>query len=235
MQNSDIMYKEGMANQAGSRNNALNGYCIIFGIFVSGLVTNVVVAAKIVEMGPLVLPASVFIWALTYPCSDIVAEVYGRDYANKMVLGGFVAFALAILTVQAAVLMPAAPFWANQEAFQLVLGTSLRVTVAAMISYLVTQFFDVYIFSLLRKRLQGKHLWIRNNGSTLVSQTLANTIFLSIAFLGTMQMDKWLDLYSNNLMVRYMLTLSDTALVYLGVAMLRHAFPELKNKNGIDA
>ncbi len=207
---------------------AMTGYCIVFGVFVSGLVTNVIVASKVVEIWGMVLPSSVFIWAITYPCSDIVAEVYGRKYANKMVLGGFVAFALAIITIQLSIAMPAAPFWQKQEAFQLVLGTSLRVAVAALVSYLITQFFDIYIFSILRQKTKGKHLWIRNNLSTLISQTLANTIFLSIAFIGTMSFENWTSLYTNNLLVRYMLALSDTAFVYLGVFFLFKAFPALK-------
>ncbi len=208
---------------------AITGFCIIFGIFVCGLVTNVIVASKIVQFGPMVLPSSVFIWAVTYPCSDIVAEVYGRKYANKMVLGGFVAFALAIITVQASVFMPAASFWPNQDAYELILGTSLRVAVAALISYLITQFFDVYIFSVMRRWLKGKHLWVRNNVSTFISQTMANTIFLSIAFLGTIPFDNWFQLFTNNLLVRYMLTASDTAFVYLGVFLLYKAFPNLKH------
>lgn len=207
----------------------ITGFCVIFAIFTAGLVTNVVVASKIVALGSFYLPASVFIWALTYPCSDVVTEVYGRKYANKMVIGGFIAYALALLTISAAVVMPAAPFWAKQEAFETVLSSSLRIMCAALISYVVTQFFDVYIFSFLRRKTGSKHLWIRNNGSTLISQTLANIIFLSIAFLGTIPFDDWLSLFTNNLTVRYALALSDTALVYTGVYILFRLYPELKH------
>ncbi|MEM7651122.1 MAG: queuosine precursor transporter [Pseudomonadota bacterium] len=208
----------------------VTGFCIIFAIFTGGLVTNVVVASKIVVLGSFVLPASVFIWALTYPCSDIVAEAYGRKYANKMVLGGFVAYALALLTISGAVAMPAAPFWEKQEAFESVLGSSLRVAIAALTSYGITQFLDVYVFSFIRRKTGSKHLWIRNNLSTLISQTMANTIFLTLAFWGTMEFQNWLDLFTNNLMARYALAFSDTAIVYAGVYTLYRIYPELKRK-----
>ena len=208
--------------------NDLTGYCILFGIFVSGLVTNVIVASKIIAFGPFVLPASVFIWAMTYPCSDIVAEVYGRKYANRMVLGGFVAFALAIAVIQVSVILPPASFWSNQPEYEQILGTSLRIAFAALMSYLITQFCDVYIFTLIREYLGGRHLWLRNNLSTMISQTLANIIFLSIAFLGTIPFENWIQLFTANLLVRYMLAVSDTALVYLGVFCLYKAFPGLR-------
>lgn len=205
----------------------LTGFCVISAIFIAGLLTNLVAASKIVDIFGFYLPASVFIWAITYPCSDIVAEVYGRKLANKMVIGGLVAFILSIIVIQTAVIMRPAPFWGKQEAFESVLQSSLRISLALIVSYSVTQFFDVYIFGFIRKRTGNKRLWLRNNISTLCSQTLANTIFLSLAFLGTIPMEKWFDLFTNNLMVRYMLAFSDTAIVYIGVYTLYRFYPAL--------
>lgn len=224
-------YDQPESNDHNINNNVnaknLTGFCIIFAVFLTGLVTNIVVSSKIVEIGGFFLPASVFIWAITYPCSDIVAEVYGRRYANTMVLGGFVASILALIVIQTALSMTPAPFWPNQEAFETVLSSSLRITFAASCSYLITQFFDVYMFSYIRTKTGQKYLWLRNNLSTLLSQTLANILFLSLAFLGTIPMDKWFDLFTNNLMARYMLAFSDTAIVYAGVYTLYRFYPAL--------
>jgi len=211
----------------------LTGFCMISGLFIAGLGSNIVVASKIVAIWGLTLPASVFVWAFTFPCSDIVTEVYGRKFANKMVFGGFIAFIFAILVIQSSVHMPEAPFWPNQDAYETVLSASLRISIAAIISYVVTQFLDVYVFSILRHKLRGKHLWIRNNLSTLISQTTTNTLFLSLAFLGTFPMDKWFELFTNNLMVRYGLAFSDTALVYFGVFILYKIYPDLKQIRAI--
>lgn len=206
----------------------LTGFCIIFAFFIGGLITNAIIASKIIAIGPFVLPASVFIWALTYPCSDIVAEVYGRKYAHKMVLGGYIAFIMMYIIVYEAVAMPAAPFWEHQEAFETVLGASKRVMAAALISYGITQFFDVHLFGVIKRKTNGRYLWLRNNLSTFTSQTLANTIFLTIAFLGVFPMEKWIHLFVANLLARYALAVVDTSVVYSGVHALYRFYPELK-------
>ena len=206
----------------------LLGFCAIFAFFVGGLITSAVIASKIIVIGPFILPASVFVWALTYPCSDIIAEVYGRRYANKLVIGGFIAYTLMMWIIYTAIKAIPAPFWDKQEEFESILGMGLRVMIAALISYVVTQLCDVYIFSYFRKKTSNRFLWLRNNGSTVISQTLANTIFLSIAFWGTMPVEKWTQLFANNLSARYLLLFLDTAVVYAVVYSLYRLYPELK-------
>ncbi len=206
----------------------LTGFFVIFALFSASLAMMPVVSSKIVVVGGYALPSSVFLWALTYPASDIIAEVYGRRYAHKMVLGGFIAYAFMFYVIWASIQMTPAPFWDGQKAYAEILGSTWRVAIACLVSYTVTQFLDVTIFSFIRKRTQGRFLWLRNNISTIISQTLANTIFLSIAFLGVFPMDKWLDLYTNNLVARYILVLSDTVIVYLAVYVLYKLYPELK-------
>ncbi|NND65770.1 MAG: queuosine precursor transporter [Gammaproteobacteria bacterium] len=214
----------------GINDKNLTGFCVVFAFFVGGLLTNIVIATKLIAIGPLVLPASVFIWALTYPCSDIVAEVYGRRFAHKLVLGGFVAFAAAFFIIMEAVAMNPAPHWPHQAAFETVLHTTPKVMFTILLSYLVTQFFDVHIFGVIRKKTNGKYLWLRNNLSTLTSQTLANILFLTIVFLGTMPMDRWWHLFLSNLFARYCLAFVDTAIVYTAVHLLYRKYPELKPK-----
>ena len=213
----------------------LTGFCIVLGFFVGGLIASAVIASKIIIIGSFVLPASVFIWALTYPCSDIVAEVYGRKYANKLVLAGFIAYITMFIVILEAVHMIPAPFWGHQEAFETVLGSAPRVMIAAVITYLITQFFDVHLFGLLRQKTKGKHLWLRNNISTLCSQTLSNTIFLSIAFLGVFPMEQWIALFTANLLARYCLAFVDTSVVYAAVYALYKAYPELKQGHNTEA
>ena len=207
---------------------ALLGYHILFALFVAGLLSSFVVASKVVSLGGLVLPASVFVWALTYPLSDVVAELYGRRYANHLVAGGLVAMVLMFLTVQTSVWMPAAAFWPHQVAYQTVLALGMRVMLATLISYTVTQFLDVQLFAWIRRNTGSKRLWLRNNLSTFASQTTANIIFLTIAFLGAFPFEHWLRLFVTNLLARYALALSDTAMVYTVVGIYRRWLPELR-------
>ncbi len=206
----------------------ITGFCVVLAVFMAALITNLVIAQKIVQIGPFVLPASAFIWALTFPCSDIVAEVYGRVYAHRLVFVGFICFALSMLIFQEAILLPPAPFWPHQDAFETILGTSGRLMFAVLIAYAVAQYIDVTLFHRLKKRTKGRFLWLRNNISTMISQTLVNIIFLSLAFLGTIPMENWWHLFITNLIARYCLAFVDTSIVYAGVYGLYRLYPELK-------
>ena len=219
---------EACLNQKKSEADPIVGYCIIFAIFIAGLTVSSVISSKIIVIASITLPASVFVWAMTYPCSDIVAEVYGRKFANKMVLGGLIAYILFICAIQISIYLEPAPLWQYQNAYENTLKTGLRPAIATLVSYVITQFCDVYFFHFIRKKTNGEWLWMRNNGSTFLSQTMSNAIFLTIGFWGTMPIDNWLQLFMNNLSVRYLLVASDTLLVYAGVYTLYKIFPTLR-------
>jgi len=208
----------------------LTGYVILCALFIGGLLANVIIATKIVALGDIIIPASAFFWAATFPLSDICAEVYGRKYGHRMVLGGFVGLLIFLAAVQSSIAMPPADFWLNQEPYETILGATLRIIVAAVISYAAVQFVDVQIFSFIRRKFGNKRLWLRNNLSTMISQTLANTIFLTLAFWGTIPLENWLHLYATNLLTRFALLALDTPVVYAGVHLLYRAYPELRDE-----
>lgn len=208
----------------------LTGLLITFAIFVTGLVVNTVVASKLVALGPLIVPGSVFVWALTYPIVDIVTEVYGPIIARKLVWSGFCGLIAMFLFFWLSVLMPPAPFWHGQEQFARYFATSTRVIVACLTSYVSTQFLDVFVFTQIRHATNNRHLWIRTVGSTLVAQTLANIIFTVIVFAGVLPWSDWLKLFWGNLAMRYLLIISDTAIVYIGVYILYKAYLQLQGE-----
>ncbi len=208
----------------------LTGLFIVAAIFVSGLVVNSVVASKLMLIGPLVVPGSVFVWALTYPLADIITEVYGPSYAKKVLWSGFIGLLVMFLFFWIAVLLPPAPFWHGQEQFAKYFGTSARVMVACLISYVLTQFLDIYVFTKIRHATHNKHLWLRSIGSTFVAQTLANVIFTVIVFAGVLAWNDWFKLFWGNLTMRYILVFSDTLVVYLGVFILYKYYPELQGE-----
>jgi uncharacterized integral membrane protein (TIGR00697 family) len=215
------------------RDNQINdktlpAFCLIFAIFVGGLILNTTLGVKIVDIFGFYLPAGIFLWSLTFPLTDIVAETYGRKYALYLVLGGLSILLLSLVMIQFAMWLQPAPFWQNEEAYNTILGANIRLILAQIASFVVTQVADIYIFSWIRKKTNGKHLWLRNNISTFTSQLLANCIFLSIAFLGTMPMEVWLTLFVTNLVGRIILALLDTPIVYAGVHLVRRAHPSLK-------
>ncbi len=176
------------------------------------------------------MPAGIFLWSLTFPLTDIIAETYGRKYALYFVIGGLAISLLSIIMIQFALWLPAAPFWQNEEAYNTIMGANFRTMLAQIASFSVTQTADIYIFSWIRGKTNGRFLWLRNNISTFTSQLMANCLFLSIAFLGTMPLETWFVLFATNLAGRIILALIDTPLVYAGVNLVRKAHPSLKEK-----
>jgi len=83
-----------------------------------------------------------------------------------------------------AIRLPPAGFWEGQEAFVTIFGSSLRIVLASFIAYILAQNHDVWAYDYLKKLTKGKHLWLRNNASTWVSQTIDTIVFVTIAFYG---------------------------------------------------
>lgn len=197
-------------------------FTILAGIFVGGLVIAAVLAAKLVAVGPLSVPAGVLAYALTFACTDIIAERYGRARAHQVVLAGLVALIVCFALIQLALLWPAAAIPQDVPAFESVLSSSARIIVASLLAYVISQNADVYIFARLRRATGGRHLWLRNNVSTMLAQLLDSAIFITIAFLGAFPI---LPVIFGQWLVKLAIAAVDTPVVYLAVALLRRPQP----------
>ena len=167
------------------------------------------------------MPASTHLWrsdSITFAVTDTVCEVWGRSRTQTLVNAGFLVLILVWGLTALALAMPAAPFWPNQEAFGAILGATGRIILASLIAYGVSQTFDVWIFNRIKELFAARHLWIRNNVSTLLSQTLDTGLFITIAFYGQLPL---LPLMAGQLAVKYSIALLDTPVVYGLVYLVR--------------
>ncbi|MBN2538429.1 MAG: queuosine precursor transporter [Deltaproteobacteria bacterium] len=153
-------------------------------LFVCSLLLANIIASKIIIVGGLVLPAAIILYPLTFLFTDVVAEVEGKKSAGDLVMTGFYMSLFMVLVILAARLLPAAGFWKHQEAYNIILGSTPRIVTASMIAYIVSQRHDVWAFHWWRKKTAGRHLWLRNNLSTIVSQLIDSVLFITIAFWG---------------------------------------------------
>ena len=145
------------------------------------------VASKIIVIGPLSMTASVVAYAMIFLVSDLIAEVWGEQKARKAVWVGFYGVVLYVVVSQIALYWQPAPFALEvSEGFTKVFGTSIRVAIGSVLAYLVSQHFDVFVYSHLKKYTDGKYLWLRNNLSTICSQFVSTVIFITIAFYGVL-------------------------------------------------
>lgn len=198
---------------------------LLISAFTGSLVISQVLAAKIVLLGDLVVPAGVLAYSVTFVATDVISEIWGKEIAKKVVWGGFISVLISLLLIKGALLLPAAPFWPHDQAFSTVLSSTPRIIIASFIAYLVSQAHDVWAFHFWKKVCKGKHLWLRNNLSTLVSQILDTALFITIAFYGSMPL---LPIIGGQLIIKWGIALLDTPLVYLLVKVCSFKDEEVK-------
>jgi uncharacterized integral membrane protein (TIGR00697 family) len=196
------------------------GTGLTIGIFVGLVVMAQILANKIVLFGTFTLPAGVIVYATSFLVTDILCEFYGKKKALEAVWGGFLASILLVLAVKVAVAWPPAPFWTGQEAFQTTLQMTERIVLGSLVAYVVSQNWDVRIFHKLKEMTGGRHLWLRNNVSTMTSQALDTVIFITIAFYGVLPV---VPLIIGQYIVKLLIAALDTPFIY-GVHWARRTF-----------
>ncbi len=201
-----------------STHNNEEARIIIISIFIGGMTISSVLASKIISLFGLLVPAGVLAYSVTFICTDVVSEIWGKESAKQMVIGGFITLIVVLILVRLALVWPKAPIWNGEAGFQAVLGSTSRIIIASFIAYLVSQFHDVYVFHFLKRITHGRHLWLRNNLSTAISQLIDSVLFITIAFYGTIPI--W-PLIIGQWVIKLAIAVLDTPLIYFAVWLLR--------------
>ena len=138
-------------------------------------------------VGPLAVEAGIVAFLLLVVTSSSVAELHGRQIANRLVLVGFVPLIVSILLSIIVRALPASPEMqpANRDAIQLVLGGTWRIWLGGIVAYGVSQTLNVTIFAALKGREGSKLLWLRAGAASVLSQIVDTLLFVTIAFAGT--------------------------------------------------
>lgn len=174
---------------AGRRERVL---LVLSGIFLSSMaMLNILGVTRFLDFSfsigdlkiPLTLPIGVLPYPITFLCTDLISELYGKARANFVVWCGLlVNLWLFFILFMGGVLPGNDSMTPNGDPiFTIVQQAALGSVVGSMIAYLVAQFCDVHIFHALKRLTKGRHLWIRNNGSTLISQFVDTFAVLTIA------------------------------------------------------
>ena len=159
---------------------------LVTGLFVTVLIISNIIAVKLVTIGPLVVTAAIVLFPVSYIVADVLTEVYGYAVARRTIWVGFLCNLVAVLAIVAGGVIPAAPFWDGQDAYDAILGYSSRLLVASFAAYLGGEFLNAFVLAKLKLRTGGRHLWLRTIGSTLVGQALDSTVFVVVAFAGVL-------------------------------------------------
>ena len=160
------------------------------------------------------------LFASTFLCTDILSEYYGKEKARTNILIGFCAFLfMTLLMVLTIGFKPSEGDWV-QESLSNVFTPMTRFFIASMIAYLISQYFDVWFFSYLKKITSEKYLWLRNNLSTIVSSLVDNTVFSIFAWIllnpETVSVYNVIMIYIlGTYLLRILIALLDTPFIYI--------------------
>jgi len=159
-------------------------YVAIASVFVTCLITANIIAVKLISPFGFLVPAGIIVFPLSYLFGDVLTEVYGYGAARRVIWLGFACNLLAVVAFYLGGLVPAAPFWHQQAAYDTILGFTPRLLLASFTAYLVGEFVNSFVLAKLKIATKGRWLWTRTIGSTLIGEGLDTVIFISIAFWG---------------------------------------------------
>ena len=194
---------------------------LLSGLFICCVMIANIVATKIVTFGFTSATVAILFYPFTYVIADTVSEVWGKHVAQRMVWLGLAANVIMVTLFTIAVKLPGAAFYEGQAAFETVLLGVPRIVLASVIAYAISQNLDIYMFLGLRKRTHGRHLWLRNNVSTMASQLIDTTIFTCIAFIGRVPGSEIGKIIGTEYGIKIVLCIILTPLVYALVAWAR--------------
>ena len=195
----------------------------LFALYITSMVLVNTIGSKIITLLGARVSVGIFFMPVLFLVTDIVGEVKGHNHASLFVRMSILMLGLLFVMTGISVKLAPHPTWDLQEQYMQVFGMSMRMSLASLASFSVSQTIDIKIFMFFKRISGGKNLWIRNNISTMTSQFVDTVIFMFIAFYHLTP--KFTVAYVFSLVIPYWIfkvifALIDTPLCYLGVKWL---------------
>ncbi len=191
-------------------------------MFVAALVVSAITASKLWSVTiplldyQIVIPVGTSLFGVTFLCTDVVAEVWGKRMSYLVVLLGLIARLLMVGFFWFAILVEPVSFWEGQEQYEAVLGGTFLIFGAGLLAYCLSQTNDVFVFHYLKERDEGKNrLWKRNNLSTFSSQFLDSFVFVVVAFGPSETLSVLISMILGQVVLKWAIAMIDTPLVYV--------------------
>ncbi|MGZ3721493.1 MAG: queuosine precursor transporter [Bdellovibrionales bacterium] len=148
------------------------------------LCSNIIGASKVFVIGGFSFGAGIIFFPISYIFGDVLTEVYGYARARRVVWAGFASMIFASFVSWLVVSLPPAEGWPNQAAFEIAFGSTWRITMGSLIAFTFGEFCNSYVLAKMKVFTQGKHLWSRFVGSTIIGEGVDSLIFYPVAFFG---------------------------------------------------
>ena len=197
-------------------------YDLVMASFVTVLLcADLIGPGKIAKIGPFTFGAGVLFFPISYIYGDVLTEVYGYARARKVVWAGFAALAFASFMAAVVVWFPPAPSWPHQAAYETVFGGTWRIVLASLLAFWAGEFCNSYVLARMKVWSEGKRLYQRTIGSTIVGEGVDSMIFYPVAFLGIWSASQVMTVMATNYCIKVGWETVATPITYRVVAWLK--------------
>jgi queuosine precursor transporter len=210
-------------------------YDLVMAAFITVLLcSNLIGVGKVCQIGGYSVGAGVFFFPVSYIFGDILTEVYGYARTRRVIWAGFAALIFASGMSWAVIALPPAPDWPHQAAYALVYGSTPRIVAASLAAFWVGDFVNSFVLAKMKLKTEGRFLWMRTIGSTVVGQGIDSAIFYPLAFIGEWPPQLVLAVMVSNFFVKVGVETVMTPVTYLIVGFLKRAEREDYYDRGTD-
>ena len=206
-----------------SREMGYRYFDLIMALFVAVLLISNVASSKILKLGPFTFDGGTILFPISYIFGDILTEVYGYRRSRRVIWVGFACAGLMAGVFALVGSLPPAEGWENQAAYEAILGTTPRIVLGSLIAYFAGEFSNSYTLAKMKILTQGRWLWTRTIGSTLVGEGVDTVLFVTIAFAGTLPWSLFISIIASNYIFKVGLEAAMTPATYRIISFLKHA------------
>jgi uncharacterized integral membrane protein (TIGR00697 family) len=206
-------------------------YLALAGVFISLLVSCNLIFLKFISWEPFgiytfIISVGLIPYPLTFLVTDLISEIFGEKRANDVVKVGLICAILVMgLTIIADNAAAIETSVVSDEEFHKVFGLTGVAVSASMIAYLLAQFIDIKLFHFWKRLTKGKHLWLRNNFSTILSQLVdTSTVLLLLCSLGAMDWGVFGTIFIGSFLFKVLIAALDTPLFYFFTFLIKRHF-----------
>ena len=196
---------------------------LIMAAFVATLLVSNIASTKIVAFGRLSFDGGTLLFPLAYIFGDVLTEVYGYRRSRRVIWTGFFWLVVSALVLAVVDWLPPAADWSGQDAFHAILGQTPRIVGASLLAYFAGEFSNSFVLAKMKLATQGRWLWTRTIGSTLVGEGVDTVVFVLVAFLGVLPNELVWAVLVSNYIFKVGVEVVFTPVTYAVVAFLKRA------------
>ncbi len=196
---------------------------LITALFVTVLLVSNIASTKFLQLGPFTFDGGTILFPISYIFGDVLTEVYGFRRSRRVIWIGFGSSILMVMVLAIVGALPPASGWEHQEAYEAILGTTPRIVLGSLIAYFAGEFSNSYVLARMKVWSEGRWLWARTIGSTVVGQAVDTVLFVTIAFAGAIPWPLFWRTIASNYVFKVGMEAAMTPVTYRVTAFLKRA------------